>query len=265
MRRRAAAVVVPVAVLAALVGAWQLYVVITGVSPLLLPRPAAVWDALVDLIGEGATMHHAWVTLQEIVGGFAIAAVSGLVVGIVLGRNPPAERALNPVIVALQVVPKVALIPLLSLWLGYGISGRIVVAAIFGFLPILAGAVAGVRAVDPNHRDLLRSLRARPSARVRFLELPSALPAVLTGMEVGIVLATVGALVAEYLGGDAGLGYLAVRALNGLDVARLFAVIVVMCVVGFCLYVAVAALRRLLVPWHPSAWRDLHDHAPFGA
>ena len=249
----------PVALAVILILAWQLYVTWGHVSPFLLPAPAQVWRALVSLLGQSSTLHHALVTLEEIVGGFAIALVAGLLVGLVLALTPPVERAVNPFVVALQVMPKVVLIPMFSLWFGFGVGSKVAVSAIFALLPILTNTVAGVRAVDPRHRDVFASLGARRAQRIRLLDLPSALPWVLTGMQVGIVLATVGAVVAEFLGGSEGLGYLAITALDQLQVARMFAVIVLLSTLSYALYAAIAQLRVRLVPWHPSVAGWLRD------
>ncbi|TMC48875.1 MAG: ABC transporter permease [Chloroflexi bacterium] len=250
--RRVPPPLISVALAVMLVAAWKAWTVWFHVSDLLVPPPESVGRGLLALATKPSTAHHAAVTLYEIVAGFLAALAAGLVVGTALGRSPQLQRTLNPFLVALQVTPKIALVPILIVWLGFGAGTKIVTAAIFAFLPLVTGTIAGVRAVDPNHRDLLLSLRARRWAAFRMLELPSALPSILTGMEVGIVLATVGALVGEYLGGEEGLGYLAVQALNQLDVAGLFALIALLCLLGYVLFAAVTALRAWLIPWHHS-------------
>ncbi len=252
-RSRVLSLLLGLAILAALLGGWKLYVSWADVSPFVLPPPEDVGGSIVDLASQERTWHHAWVTFQEIVIGFGLALVCGVVVGVLIGELPVLERAVNPFLVTLQVLPKVAVIPLLILWLGFGMSAKVVVAAVFAFFPITAGTRAGIRSVDPGHRDLAATLRATRWQRLRFVVLPSALPAILTGMEVGIVLATVGAVVAEYLAGGEGLGWLAVASLNQLRVDDLFAVIVMLAAMGFVVYATVAALRRVLAPWHPSA------------
>lgn len=179
-------------------------------------------------------------------------AAFGIVTGVAIGEVRVVERALSPLLIALQVLPKVAIIPLLILWFGFGASAKIFIAAVFAFFPVTAGTRAGIRSVEPNHRDLAHTLQASRRQRLTLVDLPSSLPSILTGMEVGIVLATVGAIVAEYLAGSEGLGWLATFYLNQLQVDRLFGVIVVMCGLGLVLYAAVLGLRRLLVPWHHS-------------
>ena len=242
-----------VVVAVALVGLWKLYVEVADVSKFVLPPPESVGSALLEVVGEEQTWEHMRITVWEIVGGFAVALVSGLVIGTVIGELPAVERVVNPYLIILQVLPKVAIIPLLLLWMGFGSSARIVIAAVFAFFPVTAGTRAGIRAVDRGQLDLAATLQTSRWQRLWLIELRSALPSILTGMEVAIVFATVGAVVAEYLSGGEGLGWLAVINLNQLQVDRLFAVIVLLCAVGVCLYALVASLRRFVVPWHESS------------
>lgn len=256
MRERLLALALTVAVLAVVVGGWKLYVDVGDVSRFVLPPPEDVGTATWELLGDAGMWEHFRVTLWEIVAGFGLATAFGVVTGIAIGEVRIVERALSPLLIALQVLPKVAVIPLLILWLGFGPSAKIVIAAVFAFFPVTAGTRAGIRAVEPNHRDLARTLRAGRWQRLTVIDLPSSMPSILTGMEVGIVLATVGAIVGEYLAGSEGLGWLATFYLNQLQVDRLFGVIVVMCALGLALYGLVLGLRRLLVPWHQSSLTD---------
>ncbi len=252
-RQRVVAAIWIVAIAVVLVVAWKVYVEAADISRFVLPPPEDVWSALVEVLGEDRTWHHLGITVREILGGFGAALVVGVLIGTLMGEVPAVERVINPYLVVLQVLPKVAIIPLLLLWLGFGSSARILIAAVFAFFPITASTRAGIRAVDPGQLDLAATLQMPRWQRLWLVELRSALPSILTGMEVGIVLATVGAVVAEYLSGGEGLGWLAVINLNQLQVDRLFAVIVVLCAVGVVLYALVASLRRVLIPWHPSA------------
>ncbi len=243
-----------VLVAAVLVGVWKLYVEAGDISPFVLPAPEDVGGALVDIVGEGRTWEHARITLWEIVAGFTLAVLIGVAVGTLLGEVPAVERVANPFLVVLFVLPKVAIIPLLVLWLGFGSSAKIVIATVFAVFPMIAGTRAGIRSVEPGHLDLAATLHMSRWQRLWLIELRSALPSIVTGMEVAIVLATVGAVVSEYLAGTrGGLGFLAQASLNQLQVDTLFAVIVLLCALGVVLYLGVAGLRRWLVPWHASA------------
>jgi NitT/TauT family transport system permease protein len=240
-------------ILILLLAGWKLYVEVNDVSRFVLPPPEDVLSGTLEVLGEAETWQHLWITLQEILLGFGLALVFGLVTGALLGEVPVLDRALTPYLVFLQVLPKVAVIPLLIVWLGFGMSAKVVIASVFAFFPITVGVRTGIRSVDPGHRDLARVLQADRRQRLWLVELPSALPSILSGMEVGIVLATIGAVVAEFLAGSEGLGWLSVAYLNQLQVDRLFGVIVLLSLLGFVLYALVASLRRVVVPWHQSA------------
>jgi NitT/TauT family transport system permease protein len=231
---------------------WKLVIAVFDVSPFVLPQPEDVIGGMGDLINSDGFWSDVRTTLTETLVGFGIALVLGIVGGTVLGRVVWLEQALRPVIVASQVVPKVALIPLFIIWFGFGITSKIIIVALLAFFPILLNVILGVRSVDTGHRDVMRSLNASRWQTFRRMEYPSTLPYVLAGMEVGIVFAVVGAVVGEYLGGDQGLGYRIVTSLNNLEAETLFAVIVVLTLFGFLLYLAVVGLKRLLIPWHES-------------
>lgn len=231
---------------------WEMYISMFKVSPFILPRPGQVWQALVELLSDPSTLTHTWTTLYETLVGFLFALVFGVAFGAILGKMPRLEEALMPFVVALQVVPKVALVPLFILWFGFGVGSKIVIAAVLAFFPIFTNTLLGVKSVDRGHRDVMESLSAGNIRTFYLLEFPSALPYVLAGMEVGIILAVIGAVVGEYLGGSFGLGYLAVATLNALQVNALFAVILMLTVMGFGLWLLIVLLRRLVIPWHES-------------
>lgn len=255
MGDRLLSVVVAVLAVVAVLVSWKAYVSWFDVSPFLLPPPEDVARATAALVAEGETWRHARVTATEIVGGFSLALVFGVVTGLLVAEIRMVERALSPLLVALQVVPKVTVIPLFLLWFGFGPASKLVIAAVFAYFPITTGTVAGLRSVDLHHRDLAAVLQARWYQRILLIDLPGALPSVLTGMEVAIVLATIGAVVAEYLAGSEGLGWMALRALNQVRVAELFGVVVLLSALGYAFYLAITVLRRLVVPWHASVRR----------
>jgi NitT/TauT family transport system permease protein len=231
---------------------WHFYVVETNLSAFILPAPAKVGSAWLEMLQSPRAWGHTWLTVYVTLVGFAWALVIGVGLGVMLGRLRWLELTLNPFVVATQVVPKVALLPLFIVWFGFGPTSKIIVAAVLAFFPILTNTVLGVKSVDAGHRDVMTSLNASRWQIFRRLELPSALPYIITGMEVGIVLAIIGAIVGEYLGGNAGLGFMLVSKMNGYETDGLFAVIGQMTVLGFVFYFAIGALRRLLIPWHQS-------------
>ena len=241
------------ALLVAFVLAWHFYVTWFGISRFIIPPPLEVWNALIDLLTTPSTLRHTWATLYETLLGFLVASAIGVALGTALGKTAWLERTANPFIVATQVIPKVALVPLFILWFGFGPQSKIVVAAVLAFFPILTNTVLGIKSVESGHRDVMTVLNASKWQNFLSLELPSSLPAVLAGMEVGIVLSVIGAVVGEYLGGATGLGYLLVTSMNNYKVGMLFAVIILLTVIGFLLYLFIGVLRRFVIPWHESA------------
>ena len=251
IRRHAPWVTTPL-LFAALLLAWHAYVVAFEVSPLILPTPRQVGQALIRIVQDKRTAGHALTTLYETLAGFGIAVVVGTALGALLGKVAWLERTLNPFIVALQVMPKVALVPLFIVWFGFGPASKVVMAAVLAFFPIMTNTVLGIKSVDRGHRELMVSLNATSWQTLRELELPTALPYLLTGAEIGIVLAIIGAIVGEYLGGSQGLGHMAVATMNAFDVQAMFAVIVLLTLMGFVLYFLVVGLRKYITPWHES-------------
>jgi NitT/TauT family transport system permease protein len=231
---------------------WHVYVTASGVSAFILPAPSTVWDSWMDMLGSSRAWRHTWSTVYVTLVGFGWALFIGVALGVILGRTRWLELTLNPFIVATQVIPKVALLPLFVVWFGFGNTSKIIVAAILAFFPILTNTMLGVKSVDTGHRDVMTSLNATRWQIFRRLELPSSLPYILTGMEIGIVLAIIGAIVGEYLGGNSGLGFMLVSKMNGYETDGLFAVIIQMTLLGFFFYFATGALRRFLIPWHQS-------------
>ena len=240
------------ALLVLLLVVWQVYVRQSGVSAFILPAPGAVWSAWTDMLVSQRAWSNTGLTVYATLAGFFYALVIGVALGIAIGRTRWLEQTLNPFIVATQVIPKVALLPLFVVWFGFGITSKVIVAAVLAFFPILTNTVLGVKSIDTGHRDVMTSLCATRWQVFRRLELPSALPYILTGMEVGIVLAIIGAIVGEYLGGNAGLGFMLVSRMNAFETDALFAVILQMTLLGFVFYFGIGALRRLLIPWHAS-------------
>lgn len=242
-------------IFAAIIGLWKLYTVVAGVSELIMPPPEHVWTALIELLGDSMIYEAMYVTFYETIVGFGIAVVVGVALGILLGKMRSLERVLSPFLVATQVVPKVAIVPLLLLWFGFGLSSKIFMAAIISFFVMMQNTILGIRSIEAGHRDLMRVIQAPWWKRVLSLDIPSSLPAVLTGIELGIVFAITGAIVGEYLGGDEGLGALATVMLAALRTDQLFAVVIIMTVLGFLLYAVVAGIRRFAIPWHESSGR----------
>jgi NitT/TauT family transport system permease protein len=241
--------------LIAIVLAWHVYVKTSGISKFILPAPGDVAAEWLQMIRNPRLWNHTYWTLYATLSGFFWAIVIGVSLGVMIARLRWLELTLNPFIVATQVIPKVALVPLFVVWFGFGVTSKVIVAAVLAFFPILTNTVLGVKSIDEGHRDVMQSLNATRWQVFRRLELPSALPYILTGLEVGIVLSIIGAIVGEYLGGNQGLGRMLIERMNAFEMGEMFAILIHMSMIGFVLYFSVGALRKMLIPWHSTGQR----------
>jgi NitT/TauT family transport system permease protein len=187
------------------------------------------------------------VTASEIFGGYALAVMVGVAVAVAFSWSKTAEETAMPLLVSLNMIPKVALGPLFIVWFSYGIFPNTIIAFSISFFPILLNTARGFREVEPELLDLVRSLRSSRWQTFIKIELPSALPYIFSGMKVGAVLAVAGAIVGEFLGSSRGLGYLMLQVQTTLDTAAMFMAVILITLVGVCLYGLVIALERLVI------------------
>ncbi len=234
--------------LAAFLVVWKLATVIGGYPEYILPAPEAVGERAVRAIASGVLWEHTAVTLLEIVLGFAVGATAAILTGVALGKSVLVERVLSPYIVAAQAVPILALAPLLDIWFGGGLLARVVICALIVFFPIAIATMVGIRAADPLLDEMLRSLGAGSGQRTRLLEIPSALPVIFGGLRVGVTLAVIGAVVAEWAGAGTGLGVLINIANQGLfDTPLMFVALAALAIIGLVFYGLVVIVERRLV------------------
>jgi ABC-type nitrate/sulfonate/bicarbonate transport system permease component len=192
---------------------------------------------------------HTWITLREVLLGFTCALVSGLLIGGVIHASTIVERALYPLVIASQAIPLVALAPLLLVWFGYGIWPKVFVTALVAFFPIVVGTVDGLRSADRETLDLLRSYGATRIRRFRMVSVPSALPSLFSGARIGVSVAVIGAVFGEYVGANAGLGYLMNTSSARLRTDLVFAAIVILATMAIGLFVVVALIERRVLRW----------------
>jgi NitT/TauT family transport system permease protein len=228
---------------------WEAIVVIFDVSPILVPAPSAVAASLWTGFADGSLVTHTWITLQEILLGFALAVVSALAVAFLVTQSRLIDKAVFPLVVATQTIPKVAIAPVLLIWFGTGVTSKVVTTALLAFFPLLVNAIHGLRSTDPEQIAIFRAFGATRGQVFRRLQFPSALPSIVAGLDVAAVFAVTGAVVAEFVGSTEGLGYV-IQATNfTLDVSRTFAVLVVLSVVGLALHFFVVGIGRRVVFW----------------
>jgi NitT/TauT family transport system permease protein len=245
-RQLAERVGLPLLFLAIILAAWWSAAEYGGVSQLLLPPPSEVLEALNRGIIGGLWWKHIAITMYEMVAGFAIGASAGLVLGALFAFVAPLYKAAYPFIIALQSFPKIAIAPLLVVALGYGAAPKIVVAALLAYFPVMTAAIAGFTNLDPGEHNLMRSVGASKWQEMRFLRLPNAMSYIFPSLDVAIVLALLGAVAAELVGAQSGLGYLLVERQGYGDSAAMFAALILLALVGITLRSAVQLLRRLL-------------------
>lgn len=239
--------VLPALTLVLVVAAWQAAVTVFDVADYLVPPPIDVWHALVDqralLIEQGRT------TLIETLWGFGLSAAVGIPLAVGMKVWPLAGRALYPLLVSSQIVPKVAVAPLFVVWIGTGTTTSALIAFVMAFFPVVVNTALGLDSVDRESLQLIRSMGGRRRHEFRYLRLPASLPHMWTGLKLAMAFAVVGAIVGEFVGSQAGLGYLLIVAQGNLDTALIFADLVVLTVGGLILYYAVDLVGRRLVRW----------------
>jgi NitT/TauT family transport system permease protein len=234
--------------LAAFLVFWKLVTIVGGYPEYILPTPEAVATEAIDAIGSGILWQHTSTTLLEVVLGFLVGATVAVLTGIALGKSLVVERVLSPYIVAAQAVPILALAPLVAIWFGGGLLARVVICALIVFFPIAIATMVGIRSADPQLDEMLRSLGARSAQRTRLLEIPSALPVIFGGLRVGVTLAVIGAVVAEWAGASVGLGVLINIANQGLfNTALMFVALAALAIIGLVFYGMVVVVERRVV------------------
>lgn len=228
---------------------WQLIILIGKYPSFILPAPREVADELLNILPTPAFWGHVATTFVEVLGGLSIGAALAIVLGYFIAKSSIVNSLVSPLVVASQAVPIVAIAPLLAMWFGYGLTPKIVTSLLIVFFPILISVVAGIRSVEPNLRDLMRSLQATRWQMFTKLEAPSALPMVLSGLKVGATLAVIGAIVGEFVNSDRGLGFLIKQGNGEYNTTRTFAALIVLIVMALIMYGSVALIERKWLAW----------------
>ena len=241
-------IVTPAAFAVVVLALWQLYAVVSDVPESSLPAPTEIaragWehrDLLID---------NTWVTVEEILIGFALAIALGVVLAILIRSSRTIERAVYPWLVVSQMVPVPAVAPIFVIWTGFDLRPKVMVVALVAFFPIAVNSIDGLRAADPQLLRLMRTLRASRWQQFRYARLPAALPFLFSGLKVAAALAVIGAVFGEWVGSSEGLGHLILVLNNATETATMFATIFVLSVIGIALFGLVILLERRLLPWY---------------
>lgn len=252
--RRAVGWVPPLLIVLAVLGLWEGYVRVFDVQRWLLPAPSVVATTLRDDISM--LSRHTWITFEEVVIGFGLSLAGGVLLASAVALSRTLERAIYPFVIASQTVPIIVLAPLLLIWVGYGLTPKVIVVALIAFFPIVVNTVDGLKSVDPDAVNLMRTLGARRLQIFLKVQLPSSMPFLFSGVKVAIAVSVIGAVIGEWVGSSGGLGYLMIRSKPQFLTERVFAAIAILSAMGIGLFVLVGLIERLAIPWWHSERRQ---------
>lgn len=213
----------------------------------ILPSPTTIFQVTWE--SRSILLSHTWVTLGEILIGFFLAFISGFSLAIGIVYSPILEKFLYPLVIASQTIPVFAIAPLLIIWFGYGLMPKVIMAAIIAFFPLVVNTVDGLRAVDVELLNLMKTLKATSWQLFSKIRFPAALPFIFSGIRVAMAVSVIGAVIGEWVGSDVGLGFLMKRSNAQLRTDLLFASIVILSALGVGLFVLVTLLERICLPW----------------
>jgi NitT/TauT family transport system permease protein len=236
--------------LIALLLLWQAATAVFRIPEYLLPPPTAIMK---DMIGNWRLLADASVvTIAEVIVGFVLSVLIGVPIAALVSASTAAEKAIYPIIVGSNTVPKVALAPLLLAWFGFGVTPKIVIVVLVTFFPIVINSVVGFKSLPSQMYFLAQSMGASAAELFWLFRIPNALPNIFAGLKIASVLSVIGAVVAEFVGSDSGLGYAMMVATSDLNIARQFAAILLLSVIGTVFFWLIGLVERLLLPWHHS-------------
>jgi NitT/TauT family transport system permease protein len=251
VRRIAGESIVPTATLLGALVVWEIATRVFHIPRFIMPAPSAIlgegWEWRYRFIG------HTWVTLYETLGGFALSVAVGVPLAVMIVYSPALKRALYPLIVLTQSVPKIAIAPVLLLVTGHGELPKVIVAFLVAFFPIVIDTATGLAATPPELLDLSRSYRASAFKTFLKVRLPMAMPFFFAGAKVAITLSVIGAVVGEFVGSDRGLGYVILSATSYWKTELAFSSMILLSLMAIVLFGAVSLVERLVCPWVPSA------------
>ena len=231
----------------AIFAVWEAGVRGFGVPEWILPSPSSIARIAIDWRTE--LLRNSWVTLYETVVGFAVALVIALPIAVLIAYTPIVKHTIYPVLLALQSVPKVAIAPLIVLWVGFGVLPKIIVVFLVCFFPIVVSATAGLEATSRSRLDLMRAFKARPWQVFFRLRIPEAMPHVMVGCKVAITFAVIGAVIGEFVGSEEGLGYLILTSTSQSKTPLAFSALIILTLISIVLYYIVEKAEKLLVGW----------------
>ena len=231
---------------------WWIYVAVKHVPAYILPSPPKVWNSLEKMFVKGTVYPHLWTTTYEVILGFVIGAFLGIVLGYIFIKVDALKTMLMPYLIFLQTAPKIALVPLFVIWFGIGLVSKVVLIISMVLFPVLSGMMLGLESIPPDVRNLMKILKASKWQIFSQVEIQYSLPALFASMKVGIVQAVIGAIVAEWMSGKQGLGYILTYASSTYDTPMLLAGIIVTIILGIATYQVISVLEDKFLYWHES-------------
>lgn len=231
---------------------WEGIIKLFNISEFLLPSPFKVFNTYISMASTGRLFFHTWITVTETLTGFLMGVLIGVSFGYIVSKSKILDNILSPFIIAAQTTPKLALAPLFLIWFGFGFPSKVFITALVVFFPIFVNTVIAIKSINPNLKALMRLAQANKWQIFKKLELSSSLPILFAGFKSGITLAIVGAVVGEFVGASAGLGYLIIFAMGHLNTAVVFAAIVQLVIIGIIFYEITATIGSRLMRWHES-------------
>ena len=231
---------------------WWIYVAVKHVPAYILPSPPKVWNSLEKMFVKGTVYPHLWTTTYEVILGFVIGAFLGIVLGYIFIKVDALKTMLMPYLIFLQTAPKIALVPLFVVWFGIGLVSKVVLIISMVLFPVLSGMMLGLESIPPDVRNLMKILKASKWQIFSQVEMQYSLPALFASMKVGIVQAVIGAIVAEWMSGKQGLGYILTYASSTYDTPMLLAGIIVTIILGIATYQVISVLEDKFLYWHES-------------
>ena len=232
---------------------WWAVTVTRYVSPILLPTPESVWEAFPRVMFADGFADQVMLTLTEIAGGFALGATIGFLLGMLLSSSSRLRAAYLPALSALEAIPTVILAPIIIAWVGFGVEGKIMQAALACFYAVFITTLSGLGLAEPNAVNLMRSLKASRWQTMIKLRVPTALPVIFGGLQLGATTAIIGAIVSEFIGSTGGLGYLMIRYRGGFDTAAYWVIIFFFLAIGLAVYLIIWSAEKKFVFWRNSA------------
>ena len=246
--------IIPIVILFGLIALWEIWVQFGDIPKWQLPAPSAIVRELVA--SWSLLLHHAYITLQEIVLGFLLSLILGLLLATAIVRSKILERAILPILISSQTIPIIAIAPLLLIWVGYGLASKIIIVVLISFYPISVNTVDGLKAINSDMVAMMRSLGASRWQIFTKLQIPTSLPYMFSGIKVGISISVIGAVIGEWVGASGGLGYLIKYSQPLFLTSRVFAAIVVLSVMGVVLFTLAGLVERMMLPWYYAEKRS---------